>query len=94
MTKINRFDRRLVRIPPEVLSKIARIDEIKGRWIGGLQINSKALGRLKRSVLVTSTGASTRIEGSKLTDKEVERLIKGVTAKKFADRDSQEVQGY
>ena len=91
---MNRFDKRLSRIPAEVLSKIAQIDEIKGRWIGGLQINPQTLGRLKRSVLVTSTGASTRIEGAKLTDKEIEKLMRGVTTKKFADRDSQEVQGY
>lgn len=94
MAKINHFDKRLARIPSEVLSKIARIDEIKGRWIGGLQINPQTLGRLKRSVLVTSTGASTRIEGVKLTDKEIEKLMQGVTTKKFTDRDSQEVQGY
>jgi Fic family protein len=94
MTKSNRFDKRLSRIPSEVLLKIAKIDEIKGRWIGGLQINPQTLGRLKRSVLVTSTGASTRIEGVKLTDKEIEKLMQGVTTKKFTDRDSQEVQGY
>lgn len=94
MTKNNRFDKRLSRIPSEVLSKIARIDEIKGRWIGGLQLNPQTLGRLKRSVLVASTGASTRIEGAKLTDKEIEKLMQGVTTKKFIDRDSQEVQGY
>jgi len=94
MAKNNPFDRRLTHIPSEVLSKIARIDEIKGRWIGGLHVNHQALGRLKRSVLVTSTGASTRIEGAKLTDKEIEKLMQGVTTKKFADRDSQEAQGY
>lgn len=94
MTKNNRFDKRLSRIPSEVLSKIARIDEIKGRWIGGLQVNPQTLCSLKRSVLVTSTGASTRIEGAKLTDKEIEKLMQGVTTKKFTDRDSQEVQGY
>jgi len=94
MTGTNRFDKRLTRLPSEVLSKIARIDEIKGRWIGGLQINPQTLGRLKRSVLVTSTGSSTRIEGVKLTDSEIEKLMQGVTTKKFTDRDSQEVQGY
>ena len=94
MNKNNRFNKKLSRIPSEVLSKIARIDEIKGRWIGGLQINPQTLGRLKRSVLVTSTGASTRIEGAKLTDKEIEKLMQGVTTKKFIDRDAQEVQGY
>ena len=94
IAKNNRFDKRLSLIPSEVLSKIAKIDEFKGRWIGGLQINPQTLARLKRSVLVTSTGASTRIEGAKLSDKEIEKLMQGVTTKKLTDRDSQEVHGY
>lgn len=94
MTKTDRFNKRLDRVPSEILLKIARIDEMKGRWAGGLKINPQTLGRLKRSVLVTSTGSSTRIEGAKLSDKEIERLIQGVTARKFTDRDAQEVQGY
>jgi Fic family protein len=49
---------------------------------------------LKRSVLITSAGASTRIEGSKLSDEDVEKLMRGLAVKKFADRDKQEVQGY
>ena len=52
MANNDRFDKRLSTVPSEVLSKIAKIDEIKGRWIGGLQINPQTLGRLKRSVLV------------------------------------------
>ncbi len=94
MTKTNHFDKRLFSVPSLILSKIAKIDEIKGRWIGSLQINPQTLGRLKRSVLVTSTGASTRIEGVRLTDREIERLMQAVTARKFTDRDSQEVHGY
>ena len=89
-----RFDKRLASIASELLTKIAKIDELKGRWVGGLQLNPQTLGRLKRSVLVTSTGSSTRIEGAKLTDEEVENLMMGVKTKKFADRDSQEVKGY
>lgn len=89
-----RFDKRLASIASELLTKIAKIDELKGRWVGGLQLNPQTLGRLKRSVLVTSTGSSTRIEGAKLSDKEVENLMMGVKTKKFADRDSQEVKGY
>ena len=94
MAKNNKFDKRLANVPSGVLSKIARIDEIKGRWTGGLQMNPQALGRLKRSVLVTSTGSSTRIEGARLSDKEIERLMTGVKTRKFTDRDSQEAQGY
>lgn len=52
------------------------------------------LGRLKRSTLVTSTGASTRIEGAKLSDEDIENMMRGIGIQKFADRDKQEVQGY
>ena len=81
-------------IPESVWSLINQIDHLKGRWIGGAKLNPQALGRLKRSVLVTSTGASTRIEGSKLSDEDVEKFMRGLSLQKFTDRDKQEVQGY
>jgi Fic family protein len=90
----DRFERRLAHVPAEILAKVAGIDELKGRWLGGLQLNPQALGRLKRSVLVTSTGSSTRIEGARLTDEEVEKVMQGVQTRKLSDRDSQEVKGY
>lgn len=94
MVKDNKFDKRLSRIPKEIWVKIARIDEFKGRWISGAQLSPQALGRLKRSVLITSTGASTRIEGARLSDEDVEKLMRGMKMQKFANRDKQEVKGY
>lgn len=73
---------------------VSEIDECKGRWIAGAQLNPQALGRLKRSVLVTSTGASTRIEGAKLSDEDIEKMMRGIDIQKFADRDKQEARGY
>jgi len=90
----NNFEKRLSNVPAKVWSKIAKIDELKGRWTGGARLSPQVLGRLKRSVLVTSSGASTRIEGAKLTDEEIENLMKNIKVKKFIDRDSQEVKGY
>ncbi len=52
------------------------------------------MGRLKRSVLITSTGASTRIEGAKLSDEDIEKMLRGISIQKFESRDEQEVQGY
>jgi Fic family protein len=52
------------------------------------------LGRLKKSTLITSTGASTRIEGAKLSDEDIEKMMRGLSMQKFADRDKQEVRGY
>lgn len=94
MAAKNNFDKRLTQIPPEVLTKIARIDELKGQWTASANLNPYLLGQLKRSVLITSTGASTRIEGAKLSDGDVEKLMQGIAMQKFADRDIQEVQGY
>ena len=90
----NKFIQRLANLPPEIWSKVIQIDELKGRWDSGAKLNPVVLGRLKKFVLITSTGASTRIEGSKLSDEDVERLMKGLSVQKFADRDKQEVQGY
>lgn len=88
------FDKRLKNLPQFVWEKLNQIDELKGRWIGGANLNPQALGRLTRSVLVTSTGASTRIEGAQLSDEDVERLMRGLQMQTFANRDKQEVQGY
>jgi len=90
----NRFNNRLENIPPDILNKIAQIDELKGRWIAGARLSPQILGRLKMSVLITSTGASTRIEGAHLSDADVEKLMSGISLQKFTNRDKQEVKGY
>jgi Fic family protein len=89
-----RFKARLEKIPGEIWIKIARIDELKGQWTGGVHLSPQVLGRLKQSVLITSTGASTRIEGAHLSDEDVEKLMRGISVQKFRDRDKQEVRGY
>ena len=43
---------------------------------------------------IESIGSSTRIEGSKLTDREVEHLLAKLEITSFASRDEQEVAGY
>jgi len=94
MQDISTFEARLTDLSGEIWSKIAKIDEIKGRWRGGLRLSPHVLIRLKKSVLVTSSGASTRIEGSKLSDLEVETFIQNVRQRKWESRDEQEVRGY
>lgn len=88
------LDQRLQSLPASIWEKIAQVDEYKGRWVGGAALNPQTLGRLKRSVLVTSTGASTRIEGALLSDADIEKLLRGISIQQFSDRDKQEVQGY
>ncbi len=94
MTNINRLDKRIKNTPNDIWEKINKIDELKGRWIQGAEFSPQVLGRLKKSVLVTSTGASTRIEGAKLSDEDIEKMMKGIKMQKFSDRDKQEVKGY
>lgn len=88
------FTKRLDNLPAEIISMLGKIDELKGRWITGAQLSPQALGRLKRSVLITSTGASTRIEGAKLSDEDIDKVMRGLNIQKFIDRDRQEVRGY
>ncbi|MDP3899754.1 MAG: Fic family protein [bacterium] len=94
LTFSDNFSKRIEQIPSFIVSKIAKIDELKGQWITGARLSPQVLGRLKRSVLITSTGASTRIEGSRLSDEDIEKLMKGISIQKFTNRDKQEAQGY
>ena len=94
MNNTNRLNLRIITIPPSIWADIARIDELKGRWMASTQLHPQVLGRLKRFVLVTSTGASTRIEGAKLLDEDIEKLMRGISIEKFTDRDVAEVKGY
>jgi Fic family protein len=89
-----KFDHRIKNPEPHVVSFLTTIDEIRGVFRVGLRMTPQAITSLRKSVLVTSAGASTRIEGSKLSDEEVKKIMQGLSLSKFADRDSQEVQGY
>jgi len=90
----NKFDHRIKSPEPHIVALLAEIDGIRGEFKSGLRMTPQAITSLKQSVLITSAGASTRIEGAKLTDEEVEKIMQGLAVSKFSDRDSQEVQGY
>ena len=83
-----------VEITPEVLSLIARIEEFKGAWRTFGTLAPDRLSVLRRVATIESIGSSTRIEGSTLSDREVERLLSNVQIMTFATRDEQEVGGY
>jgi Fic family protein len=83
-----------LQITPEILSLIARIDEFKGAWRALGTLAPDRLLALRRVATIESIGSSTRIEGSKLTDREVERLLSNLTIQSFDTRDEQEVAGY
>lgn len=81
-------------ITPEMLKLIAEIDEFKGRWQVIENLAPERLSTLKKIATIESVGSSTRIEGSKLTDGEVENLLSRLETTLFTTRDEQEVAGY
>jgi len=83
-----------IQITPEILTLIARIDEFKGAWRALGTLAPDRLSALRRVATIESIGSSTRIEGGKLSDREVERLLSNLQIKTFTTRDEQEVAGY
>jgi len=81
-------------ITPELLRMIAEIDEFKGRWEALGNLAPERLSALKRIATIESVGSSTRIEGVKLGNDEIERLLSGLDVRSFRSRDEQEVAGY
>jgi len=81
-------------ITPQMLSLIAEIDEFKGAWRALGTLAPDRLSALRRVATIESIGSSTRIEGSKLSDTDVERLLSNIEIQHFATRDEQEVAGY
>jgi len=81
-------------ITPEILALIAEVDEFKGAWRAFGTLAPERLNALRRVATIESIGSSTRIEGSKLSDREIERLLSNLQIQTFASRDEQEVAGY
>ncbi|MBL8499155.1 MAG: Fic family protein [Nitrosomonas sp.] len=83
-----------IQITPELLALVAEIDEFKGAWRALGTLAPERLKALRHIATIESIGSSTRIEGSKLTDREVARLLVNLEIKRFTSRDEQEVAGY
>src|SRR5579871_4510607 len=83
-----------IQITPELLALISEIDEFKGAWRALGMLAPERLNALRRVATIESIGSSTRIEGSKLSDRDVARLLANLEIKSFATRDEQEVAGY
>jgi Fic family protein len=81
-------------ITPELLRLISEIDEFKGSWRELQHIIPERLAALRRVATIESIGSSTRIEGVKFTDREVEELLGRLDTAAFASRDEEEVAGY
>lgn len=78
----------------EITNLIGELDEFKGRWAATQALAPDRLAALRQVATIESVGSSTRIEGVKLTNSEVEALLRGVKTYSFKSRDEQEVAGY
>ena len=81
-------------ITPEILAGVAELDEFKGAWRALGRIAPDRLVSLRRVATIESVGSSTRIEGARLSDRDVERLLANLEVRCFDTRDEQEVAGY
>jgi len=83
-----------IHITPAILRMIAEIDEFKGAWTALGRLAPERLDRLRRVATIESIGSSTRIEGARLSDRDVDRLLSNINITAFASRDEEEVAGY
>lgn len=70
------------------------IDRFDSQWTAIERREGQSLKQLKSIATVRSVGASNRIEGNKMTNEEIDVLLKNIDITKLTDRDSQEVVGY
>lgn len=89
--KVYNFD---LNLSWRLLNIISQIDRFDASWASTEKKEKLSLKQLKTIATIQSVGASTRIEGSKLSDIEVEELLHNIGVSKIEDRDSQEVVGY
>lgn len=83
-----------VPVTQEILKLIAEIDEFKSKWEALKNMSPERLRQLRKVASIESIGSSTRIEGAKLTDIQVETLLSNLSTTSFKTRDEQEVAGY
>ncbi|RYY89580.1 MAG: Fic family protein [Chitinophagaceae bacterium] len=84
-------------MPPnwmQLTQELSQLDRFDAQWQAIERREQKTLKELKSIATVRSIGASTRIEGSQLSDNEVEVLIENLDINKLTERDQQEVAGY
>ena len=77
-----------------LLSLVSKLDRFDASWSAIEKKEGRTLKQLKSIATVRSVGASTRIEGSLMSDDEIKVLLNNLDVVKFEDRDAQEVIGY
>lgn len=81
-------------VTPSMVKQIASIDEFRGSWQALRAMPAESLTRLLHVATIESIGSSTRIEGSNLSNAEVDAFLTDLNARSFESRDEQEVVGY
>ena len=77
----------LITVGQDILQLIAEIDEFKGQWQALKALSPKRLQQLRKVATIESAGSSTRIEGAKLSDTQVETLLSNIGSSSFNTRD-------
>lgn len=88
------MDTPAIDISQATLKLISEIDEFKGKWQALNTVAPEQLTNLRRVATVESVGSSTRIEGARLSDREVDELLSGLQITKLQSREEEEVAGY
>lgn len=83
-----------INIDWKLIKIISHIDRFDASWSAIERKEGQSLKELKSIATVRSVGASTRIEGSKMSDEEVDVLLQEIDITKLQERDAQEVVGY
>jgi Fic family protein len=88
------FNSENIKITHEILAIISELDSFKASWKLFGKLSPERLSALRKVATIESIGSSTRIEGVKLSDKEIEKLLSNIGSTSFLSRDEQEVVGY
>ncbi len=83
-----------IKLTQEILLLVSELDEFKGTWKALKTLAPERLAALKKVATIESIGSSTRIEGARLSDRQILELLSNLEAKSFVSRDEQEVAGY
>ena len=78
----------------KLMTELSLFDRFDASWATIEKREAASLKQLKSIATVRSVGASTRIEGSRMTDDEVAVLIENLSISRLEERDAQEVMGY
>ena len=76
-----------IQLTHELQALFSELDEFKVARRALSTIAPKRLKALRKVATVESIGSSTRIEGAKLTDREIERLLGRLEIERFGSRD-------